>query len=89
MLKEKLKALCERLGSICEKIKGWRTVAFNAAAGVVFLHDAIMTVFTSAGVDPTLIIPEKSRTFWMLGYAIANVGLRYLTSTPVGTAKTE
>lgn len=56
-------------------LKGWRTLAFNALALVVMLADMREVVDA---------IPSDMEPWFALAVAVANIGLRYVTTTPVG-----
>jgi len=59
-------------------IKGWRTIAFNVLAAVIPLLEL---------TEVQAIIPREYLDFYMLGVALANIGLRYITTSPVGQGK--
>ena len=56
-------------------MQGWRTVIFNAAAG------ALMAIQST---DFTTLLPSKY--LWAAGLitAVVNIGLRTVTTTPIG-----
>jgi len=56
-------------------MKGWRTVLFNIGA-------AIVPVLEASGAD--LGLTGNNLALYTLGVTIANIVLRFLTSTPVG-----
>lgn len=56
-------------------MKGWKTVLFNLGA-------AILPVLSTAGSD--LGLGPKALGLYALGMAVANLILRYFTTTPVG-----
>lgn len=62
-------------------MKGWRTIAFNAAVvvgGVVAYLDAS----DLSALDRFL--PDGSGPLLAIALGVANVALRYVTTTPVG-----
>lgn len=56
-------------------MKGWRTIAFNILAAIV----PILELTELRDVIPSEYIP-----WYMLGVVLANMALRYVTTTPVG-----
>lgn len=59
-------------------MKGWRTVLFNLIAAVV-------PVLETAGVD--LGLSGQGLALYGLGVTVANVVLRYFTTTAIGQSK--
>lgn len=57
-------------------MKGWRTLAFNVLSIVV----PVVSLMEWQDVVPPAYLPG-----WMLFVALANVGLRLITTTPVGS----
>ena len=58
--------------------KGWKTLTFN-------ILTAFLTVAEMQGaVD---VIPAEYQAWFTLAVALANVGLRFVTTTPVGVSK--
>lgn len=54
-------------------MKGWRTIVFNLAAGLVAVYE-----LTSDQV------PEEWKPYLLGAYIVGNVVLRVVTTTPVG-----
>lgn len=67
---------------IRNKLKGYRTVAFNTIVGLPVLVDAIAPVL----IDPDVgqLIPEDWYPVYLKVVVIVNLWLRYVTTTPVG-----
>lgn len=59
-------------------IKGWKTVVFNVLA-------SIMPVLEVAGVD--LGLEGDKLALYGLGVTVANIVLRYFTSTAIGKSE--
>lgn len=58
-------------------MKGWRTIAFNVLAAIVPVLEL---------TELKAVIPAEWLPWYMLGVVLANMFLRYLTTTPVGRA---
>lgn len=56
-------------------MKGWRTIAFNALAAIVPILEL---------TELRAVIPADWLPWYMLGVVLANMALRYVTTTPVG-----
>jgi hypothetical protein len=63
-------------------MKGYKTIVFNVLASVAPVLDVI--VFLGAVPEFGHIIPLEYYPAYTLGVALANKGLRFVTSTPVG-----
>lgn len=59
-------------------LKGWWTVAWNAANALVFTLDMI---------EATYSVPDDWQPIWLAAYIVGNFVLRFLTTTPVGRAE--
>lgn len=59
-------------------MKGWKTVVFNVLA-------SILPVLEVAGAD--LGLEGAALAYYGLGVTVANVILRFFTTTPVGRAE--
>ncbi len=57
-------------------IKGWRTMLFNVAA---------MALPVLELTEVRDVMPDEWLPWYALAVALANMGLRYITTTPVGT----
>lgn len=62
--------------------KGWRTLIFNGLVGLVPLGVAILDAF--GAMDWTKLVDERTAAAISLAVALANIVLRFATSTPVG-----
>lgn len=64
-------------------LKGWKTVGFNTAAlvlpGILGLGGELLNVPEIQGLIPPHYVP-----LYMAGVGVANVLLRYVTTSPVG-----
>lgn len=58
------------------RLKGWRTIAFNAFAAVIPILQ--MAEFGA-------IIPREYMPYYALGLVLANMLLRKITTTPMGS----
>ena len=56
-------------------MKGWRTLTVNAAAAVIPILE--LTEFRD-------VLPPYWLPWFVLGLAVVNMGLRYITTTPIG-----
>ena len=56
-------------------MKGWRTVIFNVLAAIVPILEL---------TELRAVIPAEWLPWYMLGVVLANMALRYVTTTPVG-----
>jgi len=59
-------------------MKGWRTLTVNAAAAVIPILE--LTEFSD-------VLPPHWLPWFVLGLAVANMGLRAITTTPLGRAQ--
>ena len=59
-------------------MKGWRTLAANALAMVVPVLEL---------TELRDVMPDNWLPWYALGLALANMGLRWITTTPVGVSK--
>jgi hypothetical protein len=69
--------------------KGWRTIIANVVAGLPLAWDAIdqlLSTFVGAANQYSLssYIPPQYMWIYGLGMALLNIGLRMVTSSPVG-----
>jgi hypothetical protein len=62
-------------------VKGYRTLALNLAPGVVLMLDYAIG---SGQILGLLIENPKTLAAVMLGLNLANIWIRFLTTTPVG-----
>ncbi|MEG9884049.1 MAG: hypothetical protein V6Z86_05445 [Hyphomicrobiales bacterium] len=61
-----------------QKLKGWRTIATNILfAAIPFIE---LTEWRN-------VLPESWLPWYALSIALANMGLRYITTTPMGRSK--
>lgn len=63
-------------------MKGWKTLIFNFVAMIAPLLDVI--VFLGAIPEFGQVIPTEYYPIYTLAVALANKGLRMVTTTPVG-----
>lgn len=56
-------------------MKGWRTIAFNVLAAIVPILEL---------TELRAVIPAEWLPWYMLGVVLANMALRYVTTTPMG-----
>lgn len=56
-------------------MKGWRTIVFNVLAAIVPVLEL---------TELRAVIPADWLPWYMLGVVLANMALRYVTTTPVG-----
>lgn len=56
-------------------MKGWKTIAWNVANGVVVAMEVANTSFT---------IPDEWVPYWLGVYVVGNIILRLVTDGPVG-----
>lgn len=56
-------------------LKGYKTVIFNALAGIIPILEL---------TEVRDIIPAQYVPYYALGVVLANMALRYVTTTPVG-----
>lgn len=60
---------------IIEKLRGWRTLAFNAVAAALPVLEL---------TEVRNVLPDHWLPWYALGIALANMYLRSITKTPVG-----
>ena len=53
--------------------KGWRTIVWNLLNIAVLVMDQF-----------TAVVPDEYNFYWGLVYGLVNIGLRFITTTPVG-----
>lgn len=61
-------------------MKGWRTVAINAALAAV----AVTDYFTSGAVIGQLVSDPRDAMAVVAAVNVVNIALRFITTTPVG-----
>lgn len=68
------------------RLKGWRTIIFNALAAVPVIVlevlPAVMPVLSMAEVQA--VIPAAWLSWYLLAVALGNMALRAVTTTPLG-----
>ena len=62
--------------------KGWRTIAFNAVAGLPVAGAEIANVL--GGFDWTKVMSPQNASWAGLAVLVLNAALRAMTSTPIG-----
>ena len=67
------------------KLKGYRTILFNALAGVIPAATALVAFMAMPEV--AALVPGEWAAAYALFLAVANMGLRKITTTPVGQAR--
>ena len=66
-------------------MKGYKTILFNVLAAIAPVLDVI--VFLGGMPEVGRIIPPEYYPLYTVGVALANKGLRMVTTTPVGKSK--
>lgn len=68
------------------RLKGWRTVMFNVAAGIVAAVEVALPVALPVLGMPEVhgVLPDGWLPWYVLVVALGNVWLRAVTDTPVG-----
>lgn len=67
------------------RIKGWRTILFNVIAGVPLVLELAIQIASLPEV--AAVLPRDWLPWYSLALVLANMGLRWITTTPVGRAK--
>ncbi len=62
------------------KLKGYRTLVWNVLNGVAMGMTITMESLSSAG----WALPEWALPIWVVALTTSNIGLRLVTTTPVG-----
>lgn len=66
-----------------EKLKGWKTVIVNAVLGLAGAAYPLYLEFQS--IDLTPVIPAKYVSAFVIFNALIGIGLRCITTGPVGS----
>ena len=68
-------------------LKGWRTLAFNIAAGIAPAGHVTMALIGFLLADPDLpkLIPVEYLPYYSTAVALANIYLRSTTTGPMGS----
>lgn len=71
------------------RLKGWRTVFFNAAAALPVIALELAPVVLPVMSLPELqaVLPQGWLPWWILGVTLGNMALRAVTDTPLGKAE--
>ena len=64
-------------------LKGWRTVVMNAIPAILIGGTELIGFL--AGFTWDAIVSAQTAVFLALGFNVANIALRAMTNTPVGT----
>jgi hypothetical protein len=62
--------------------KGWRTIAFNVIAGIPLVLEAAVHIASLPEV--AAVLPRDWLPWYSLALVLANMGLRWITTTPIG-----
>lgn len=65
-----------------ERLKGWRTLAFNVVIGILPLLVDVTGYLSGFGWS-LIFADQKVAMMWTGALSIGNILLRYLTTTPV------
>jgi hypothetical protein len=66
-----------------EKLKGWKTIIVNVVLGIAGAAYPLYLQLQS--VDLTPVIPAKYVAFFVVGNALIGIGLRCITTGPIGS----
>ena len=69
------------------RLKGWRTVAFNALTGAASV--ALLVLGYLQTVDLSSVLSPRDALFAAVAINVANIVLRAVTTTPLGAEKAE
>jgi hypothetical protein len=69
------------------RLRGWRTVLLNAVpAGLIVITDLVSFL---AGFGWDVILSAQTAAMMTLAFNVANIALRFTTTTPVGVKEPE
>ena len=73
--------------TLFSRLKGWRTLAFNNAAGIAPSGQVTMALigFLLANPDLPKLIPVEYLPYYLTAVALANIYLRSITTAPLGS----
>lgn len=77
----------DALDAAFPRLRGWRTVLVNAVpAGLIMVTDLISFL---AGFGWDAILSAQTAAMMTLAFNVANIALRFTTTTPVGAREPE
>lgn len=73
----------DALDAVFPRLRGWRTVLVNAVPAGLIMATDLISFFAGFGWDA--ILSAQTAAVITLAFNVANIALRFITTTPVGT----